>query len=122
MIKTLAIICLVILFVGLAFVLLDVNKILSEIGVGIFTISLAAFIFIMIFGVFYSIPMIQKTEYRESEDVHIEQMAVQNNARIEYVNNYSEVRLVHKYSKKDKVDEWIYYTVKPIDPTETTEE
>lgn len=122
MIKTLAIICLVILFVGLAFVLLDINKILSEIGVGIFTISLIAFIFIMVFGVFYSIPMIQKTEYRESEDVHIEQMAEQNNARIEYVDNYSEVRLVHKYSKKDKVDEWIYYTVKPIDPTETTEE
>ena len=121
MIKTLAIICLVILFVGLVFVLLDINKILSEIGVGIFTISLIAFIFIMIFGVFYAIPMIQKTEYRESEDV-LEQMAVQNNARIEYVNNYSEVRLVHKYSKKDKVDEWIYYTVKPIDPTETTEE
>lgn len=122
MIKTLAIISLVILFVGLAFVLLDINKILSEIGVGIFTVSLIAFIFIMIFGVFYSIPMIQKTEYRESEDIHIEQMAEQNNARLEYVNNYSEVRLVHRYSKKDKVDEWIYYTVKPIDPTETTEE
>lgn len=122
MIKTLAIISLVILFVGLAFVLLDINKILSEIGVGIFTISLIAFIFIMVFGVFYSIPMIQKTEYRESEDIHIEQMAEQNNARLEYVNNYSEVRLVHRYSKKDKVDEWIYYTVKPIDPTEITEE
>lgn len=122
MIKTLAIISLVILFVGLAFVLLDINKILSEIGVGIFTISLIAFIFIMVFGVFYSIPMIQKTEYRESEEVHIEQLAEQNNARLEYVNNYSEVRLVHRYSKKDKVDEWIYYTVKPIDPTETTEE
>lgn len=121
MIKTLLIICLLSIMVGVALVILDINKYVSETGVGIFVTGLVAFFIIAICGVIYKIPFVQTTTYYLADNENIETVAKEHNAETVYINNYSEIRLVHKYSKKDNIDLWIFYTVQPPDPTMPTE-
>ena len=47
-------------------------------------------------------------------------MAEQYNAKVVYVNR--DEKIVHKYSKKDNIDEWIYYKYKQpeVETTETS--
>lgn len=106
MFNTLAIICAVVLFVGLSMVLIDINGKLSEIGTGLFVIGVCAFIFFMVFGKLYSVPVIITTDYYASE-CNLDDLAVQHNAKVVSVNR--DEKVVHRYSKKDNVDEWIYY-------------
>ena len=119
MFTVLSIISAIVIFVGLVMVLLDVKNIIREIGTGLFIFGLCAFMFFMIAGAIYKVPLITTTNYYASE-CNLDEMAEQYNAKVVYVNR--DEKIVHKYSKKDNIDEWIYYKYKQpeVETTETS--
>ena len=94
MFTVLSIISAVVIFVGLVMVLLDIKNIISEIGTGLFVFGLCAFMFFMIAGAIYKVPLITTTNYYASE-CNLDEMAEQYNAKVVYVNR--DEKIVHKY-------------------------
>lgn len=104
------------MFICVCFVIIDINKYLSEFCTALFIICVVFFMISFILFKLEKVPFVYKTYYH----YNIEQLAKEHNAKIEYTL-YDEV-LVHEYSKKDKIDQWIYYKVDPRVAAQETEE
>ena len=118
---TIAIIAIVILFIGLALVLLDINGKISEIGTGLFIAGFCVFLISYIGVKIASIPIPLTEEFYAYQYENIDDIANEHDAEIVDTYNFNEERLVHKYTNQDKEGRWIYYKVPTVTPAPTEE-
>lgn len=104
--KTVALLFIILAFIGLFIVLLTNTTKFGEIGIGLFVLGLAGFAFNMLIFGSNKIPRLEIHEYT-SPYYNIAQMAEENNAKIENVT--CNERLVYTRNKRTNETEWIYY-------------